>query len=88
MLILSLFSCQWTRETKYPHAVWAAGRGLVALLLPDFDVVDQIWLDPTSWDVRAYLNFTSSTFAGHIVWIITLSKVLTCLICRASGSPN
>ncbi|KAA8533356.1 hypothetical protein F0562_033111 [Nyssa sinensis] len=40
----------WTRETKFPHAVWAAGRGLIALLLPNFDVVDNLWLEPFSWE--------------------------------------
>ncbi|WVY97846.1 hypothetical protein V8G54_029997 [Vigna mungo] len=39
----------WTKETKFPHAVWAAGRGLTALLLPNFDVVDNLWLEPQSW---------------------------------------
>ncbi|KAG5232698.1 inactive ATP-dependent zinc metalloprotease FTSHI [Salix suchowensis] len=39
----------WTTETKFPHAVWAAGRGLIALLLPNFDVVDNLWLEPCSW---------------------------------------
>nr|QKY65100.1 AAA-type ATPase family protein [Passiflora contracta] len=38
----------WTRETKLPHAVWAAGRGLIALLLPNFHVVDNLWLEPLS----------------------------------------
>lgn len=42
---------QWTRDTKFPHAVWAAGRGLIALLLPNFDVVDNLWLEPCSWEV-------------------------------------
>ncbi|KAL8171854.1 hypothetical protein V2J09_023658 [Rumex salicifolius] len=40
----------WTRETKLSHAVWAAGRGLTALLLPNFDMVDNIWLEPLSWE--------------------------------------
>ncbi|KAK4423260.1 putative inactive ATP-dependent zinc metalloprotease FTSHI 5, chloroplastic [Sesamum alatum] len=40
----------WTRETKLPHAVWAAGRGLMALLLPNFDVVDNLWLESSSWE--------------------------------------
>ncbi|KAG8365730.1 hypothetical protein BUALT_Bualt17G0002300 [Buddleja alternifolia] len=40
----------WTRETKYPHAVWAAGRGLMAHLLPNFDVVDNLWLESSSWE--------------------------------------
>ncbi|KAI4303029.1 hypothetical protein MLD38_038710 [Melastoma candidum] len=39
----------WTKETKFPHAVWAAGRGLIALLLPNFDSVDNLWLEPLSW---------------------------------------
>ncbi|OWM67334.1 hypothetical protein CDL15_Pgr000786 [Punica granatum] len=41
----------WTTETKFPHAVWAAGRGLIALLLPNFDVVDNLWLEPSSWQI-------------------------------------
>lgn len=48
---------QWTRETKFPHAVWAAGRGLIALLLPNFDVVDNLWLEPLSWQVSHFLIF-------------------------------
>ncbi|KAI3453265.1 hypothetical protein Pfo_009928 [Paulownia fortunei] len=40
----------WTRETKFPHAVWAAGRGLMALVLPNFDVVDNLWLESSSWE--------------------------------------
>lgn len=55
---------QWTLETKFPHAVWAAGRGLIALLLPNFDVVDNLWLEPLSWQVcifhvfiRLYLKY-------------------------------
>eukprot|EP00850_Spirogloea_muscicola_P004500 SM000019S05044 [mRNA] locus=s19:651366:657628:- [translate_table: standard] len=41
---------EWTRETKLPHAVWAAGRAVLAALLPDFHNVTCVWLDPTSWD--------------------------------------
>ncbi|KAK4484067.1 hypothetical protein RD792_011286 [Penstemon davidsonii] len=40
----------WTRETKFPHAVWASGRGLMALLLPNFDSVDNLWLESSSWE--------------------------------------
>ncbi|XP_042986960.1 probable inactive ATP-dependent zinc metalloprotease FTSHI 5, chloroplastic isoform X2 [Carya illinoinensis] len=40
---------EWTREAKFPHAVWAAGRALIALLLPNFAVVDNVWLEPLSW---------------------------------------
>ncbi|CAL1382597.1 unnamed protein product [Linum trigynum] len=39
----------WTKDTKFPHAVWAAGRGLIAALLPNFDAVDNLWLEPSSW---------------------------------------
>uniref|UniRef100_A0A6V7QXZ2 AAA+ ATPase domain-containing protein n=1 Tax=Ananas comosus var. bracteatus TaxID=296719 RepID=A0A6V7QXZ2_ANACO len=41
----------WSMETKFPHAVWAAGRGLITLLLPNFDIVDNIWLEPTAWRI-------------------------------------
>ncbi|XP_072999076.1 probable inactive ATP-dependent zinc metalloprotease FTSHI 5, chloroplastic [Typha latifolia] len=40
----------WSRETKFPHAVWAAGRALIALLLPNYDIVDNVWLDPSAWE--------------------------------------
>ncbi|KAJ7537789.1 hypothetical protein O6H91_11G022100 [Diphasiastrum complanatum] len=55
----------WTREGKFPHAVWAAGRGLVALLLPDFDVVDHIWLDPTSWEGIGFTSLTQKFDEGY-----------------------
>ncbi|KAH9294215.1 hypothetical protein KI387_040576, partial [Taxus chinensis] len=48
----------WTREFKLPHAVWAAGRGLVALLLPNFHSVDLIWLEPTGWKGVGFTKFT------------------------------
>jgi len=48
---MMFFVVQWTRETKFPHAVWAAGRGLTAHLLPNFDVVENLWLEPLSWQV-------------------------------------
>ncbi|KAI3827471.1 hypothetical protein L1987_01547 [Smallanthus sonchifolius] len=35
----------WSRETKFPHAVWVAGRGLIAYLLPNYDMVDNLWLE-------------------------------------------
>eukprot|EP01018_Ginkgo_biloba_P009872 Gb_28496 [translate_table: standard] len=54
----------WTREAKFPHAVWAAGRGLVAALLPNFDSVDQIWLDPFSWEGIGYTKLTRQTAGG------------------------
>ncbi|CAK9878262.1 unnamed protein product [Sphagnum jensenii] len=55
----------WTREYKFPHAVWAAGRGLIALLLPDFDSVDLIWLDPTSWEGIAFTKLTKRLEGGY-----------------------
>ncbi|XP_009588245.1 probable inactive ATP-dependent zinc metalloprotease FTSHI 5, chloroplastic isoform X2 [Nicotiana tomentosiformis] len=44
----------WTMETKFPHAVWAAGRSLIALLLPNFDIVDNLWLEPFSWEASFF----------------------------------
>ncbi|CAM6088523.1 unnamed protein product [Calypogeia fissa] len=55
----------WSREFKFPHAVWAAGKGLIALLLPDFDQVDMIWLDPTSWEGIAFTKFTKRVGGGY-----------------------
>lgn len=54
----------WTREFKFPHAVWAAGRGLVALLLPNFDSVDHIWLDATCWEGVGFTKITRQTTGG------------------------
>lgn len=46
------FVLQWTRQFKILHAIWTAGEVLLALLLlPDFDYVDRVLLDPTSWEV-------------------------------------
>ncbi|XP_068666932.1 probable inactive ATP-dependent zinc metalloprotease FTSHI 5, chloroplastic isoform X2 [Aristolochia californica] len=56
----------WTRETKYPHAVWAAGRGLIALLLPNFDEVDNIWLEPASWEGIGCTKITKAKNEGSI----------------------
>ncbi|KAL3693910.1 hypothetical protein R1sor_007561 [Riccia sorocarpa] len=53
----------WTREFKYPHAVWAVGKGLVTLLLPNYDVLDLIWLDPRSWEGIAFTK-TSQRLEG------------------------
>ncbi|GKV07084.1 hypothetical protein SLEP1_g18890 [Rubroshorea leprosula] len=55
---------EWTRETKFPHAVWAAGRGLIALLLPNFDVVDDLWLEPCSWEGIGCTKITRSKYEG------------------------
>ena len=62
----NLMIFQWTRETKFPHAVWAAGRGLIALLLPNFDIVDNLWLEPLSWQVshfHIFLWFCATTYS-------------------------
>lgn len=56
----------WTRETKFPHAVWAAGRGLIALLLPNFDVVDNIWLEPTAWQGIGCTKITKAKNEGSV----------------------
>lgn len=54
----------WTRETKFPHAVWASGRGLIALLLPNFDVVDNLWLEPFSWQGIGCTKITKAKNEG------------------------
>ncbi|XP_058082994.1 probable inactive ATP-dependent zinc metalloprotease FTSHI 5, chloroplastic isoform X2 [Magnolia sinica] len=56
----------WTRETKFPHAVWAAGRGLIALLLPNFDEVDNIWLERTSWEGIGCTKITKARNEGSM----------------------
>nr|GMD65484.1 probable inactive ATP-dependent zinc metalloprotease FTSHI 5, chloroplastic isoform X1 [Ipomoea batatas] len=56
----------WTRETKFPHAVWAAGRSLIALLLPNFDVVDNLWLEPFSWEGIGCTKITKARNEGSI----------------------
>ncbi|KAF5749128.1 hypothetical protein HS088_TW04G01091 [Tripterygium wilfordii] len=56
----------WTRETKFPHAVWAAGRGLIALLLPNFDVVDNLWLEPSSWQGIGCTKITKARNEGSM----------------------
>ncbi|XP_024370522.1 probable inactive ATP-dependent zinc metalloprotease FTSHI 5, chloroplastic [Physcomitrium patens] len=55
----------WSREYKFPHAVWAAGRALTAFLLPSFDRLDQAWLDPTSWEGIAFTKLTKQLEAGY-----------------------
>ncbi|KAL9257626.1 putative inactive ATP-dependent zinc metalloprotease FTSHI 5, chloroplastic [Drosera capensis] len=50
----------WTRETKLPYAVWAAGRGLTALLLPNFDIVEYIWLEPKNWKGMGFTKITET----------------------------
>ncbi|KAH9621899.1 hypothetical protein KSS87_001382 [Heliosperma pusillum] len=57
---------QWTRETKFPHAVWAAGRGLIALLLPNFDVVDTMWLEPLAWEGIGCTKITQAKSGGSM----------------------
>ncbi|KAL0008930.1 hypothetical protein SO802_010432 [Lithocarpus litseifolius] len=59
-------SMEWTRETKFPHAVWAAGRGLIALLLPNFDVVDNLWLEPLSWQGIGCTKITKARNEGSM----------------------
>ncbi|XP_047319019.1 probable inactive ATP-dependent zinc metalloprotease FTSHI 5, chloroplastic [Impatiens glandulifera] len=57
---------EWTKETKFPHAVWAAGRGLIAYLLPNFDVVDNIWLEPLSWEGIGCTKITKAKNGGSL----------------------
>ncbi|KAH9706862.1 putative inactive ATP-dependent zinc metalloprotease FTSHI 5 [Citrus sinensis] len=58
----------WTRETKLPHAVWAAGRGLIALLLPNFDTVDNLWLEPCAWECRPFSGLGRTGGVGCTVF--------------------
>ncbi|CAH1414735.1 unnamed protein product [Lactuca virosa] len=57
-------SIDWTRETKFPHAVWVAGRGLIAALLPNYDVVDNLWLEPLSWEGIGCTKITKAKTEG------------------------
>ncbi|KAK9136718.1 hypothetical protein Sjap_007312 [Stephania japonica] len=56
----------WTRESKFPHAVWAAGRALTALLLPNFDDVDNIWLEPLAWEGIGCTKITKAKNEGSM----------------------
>ncbi|KAI3698633.1 hypothetical protein L2E82_42328 [Cichorium intybus] len=56
----------WTRETKFPHAVWVAGRGLIAALLPNYDVVDNLWLEPLSWEGIGCTKITKAKTGGSV----------------------
>lgn len=57
---------EWTWETKFPHAVWAAGRGLIAYLLPNFDVVENLWLEPYSWEGIGCTKITKARSEGSL----------------------
>ncbi|KAL8201414.1 hypothetical protein R6Q57_012753 [Mikania cordata] len=57
----------WTRETKFPHAVWVAGRGLIATLLPNYDVVDNLWLEPLSWEGIGCTKITKAKTEGSMI---------------------
>ncbi|XP_071702217.1 probable inactive ATP-dependent zinc metalloprotease FTSHI 5, chloroplastic [Rutidosis leptorrhynchoides] len=57
----------WTRETKFPHAVWVAGRGLIAALLPNYDVVDNLWLEPLSWEGIGCTKITKAKTEGSMI---------------------
>lgn len=42
-----------TKETKYPHADWEAGRAVIARLLPSFSgVVDHLRLEPALLQIK------------------------------------
>ncbi|CAI9094916.1 OLC1v1030747C1 [Oldenlandia corymbosa var. corymbosa] len=57
---------EWTNETKMPHAVWASGRGLIAFLLPNFDVVDNLWLEPLAWEGIGCTKITKARNEGSL----------------------
>ncbi|KAI3864663.1 hypothetical protein MKX03_009183 [Papaver bracteatum] len=56
----------WTREAKFPHAVWASGRALIALLLPNFDVVDNVWLEPLAWEGIGCTKISKTKSEGSV----------------------
>ncbi|PKA60946.1 ATP-dependent zinc metalloprotease FtsH [Apostasia shenzhenica] len=56
----------WTRQAKFPHAVWAVGRGLMAILLPNYDVVDNIWLEPAAWEGIGCTKITKARSEGSL----------------------
>ncbi|KAI3991255.1 hypothetical protein MKX01_022476 [Papaver californicum] len=56
----------WTRETKFPHAVWASGRALISLLLPNFDVVDNVWLEPLAWEGIGCTKISKTKSEGSV----------------------
>nr|XP_043606226.1 probable inactive ATP-dependent zinc metalloprotease FTSHI 5, chloroplastic [Erigeron canadensis] len=57
----------WTKETKFPHAVWVAGRGVIAALLPNYDVVDNLWLEPLSWEGIGCTKITKAKTEGSMI---------------------
>uniref|UniRef100_A0A6V7QYZ6 AAA+ ATPase domain-containing protein n=1 Tax=Ananas comosus var. bracteatus TaxID=296719 RepID=A0A6V7QYZ6_ANACO len=64
--VVDLMDPMWSMETKFPHAVWAAGRGLITLLLPNFDIVDNIWLEPTAWEGIGCTKITKAKNEGSV----------------------
>ncbi|XP_020580621.1 probable inactive ATP-dependent zinc metalloprotease FTSHI 5, chloroplastic [Phalaenopsis equestris] len=56
----------WTWQEKFPHAVWAAGRGLIAILLPNYDMVDNIWLEPAAWEGIGCTKITKARHEGSL----------------------
>ncbi|KAL5983593.1 hypothetical protein ACLOJK_017681 [Asimina triloba] len=89
-LLCPIINC--TREAKFPHAVWAAGRGLIALLLPNFDELEYIWLQRTSWEAlhvpHSYLSvdwlmslagLISVTYPQSLTWLLLITRPLGCL---------
>ncbi|KAI3788421.1 hypothetical protein L2E82_01187 [Cichorium intybus] len=50
----------WTTKTKLPHVVWVAGRGPIAALLPNYDVVDNLWLETLFWEGVGCMKITKA----------------------------
>ncbi|KAJ8421422.1 hypothetical protein Cgig2_030837 [Carnegiea gigantea] len=78
---IELYSpADWTWEAKFPHAVWAAGRGLIALLLPNFDIVHNLWLEPLAWEGIGCTKITKAnnegSMSGNVATISYLEKKL------------
>lgn len=66
----------WTWEAKFPHAVWAAGRGLIALLLPNFDIVHNLWLEPLAWEGIGCTKITKANNEGSMSGIVATISYL------------
>ncbi|KAL8159888.1 hypothetical protein V2J09_001425 [Rumex salicifolius] len=81
---------EWTRETKLSHAVWAAGQGLTPLLLPNLDMVDNIWFEPLSWEGIGCTKITKredeGSARGNVETISYLEKKL--VFCFGSHVPS
>ncbi|KAI3525925.1 hypothetical protein L1887_05058 [Cichorium endivia] len=57
----------WTTKKKFLHVVWVAGRGLIDALLPNYDVVDNIWLEILFWEGVGCMKITKAKTGGSMM---------------------